>query len=99
MNQKQALTVIKQLGGNGFKVMTGAKYFINGPDGLSFMIGQNCHRINGVRIQLELTDVYTVEFLRMNKKGVTIVSKHENVYCSELRKLFEEHTGMYTSLY
>lgn len=98
MNQKQALTVIEQLGGNKFIVMTGAKHFINGPDGLSFMIGRNCHRINGVRIQLESTDVYTVEFLRMNKKGVTIVSKHEDVYCSELVALFEKCTGMYTSL-
>lgn len=30
MNQKQALTIIAQLGGNGFKVMTGAKNFVLG---------------------------------------------------------------------
>lgn len=41
MNQKQALTIIAQLGGNGFKVMTGAKNFIYGPDGLTFKIGKN----------------------------------------------------------
>lgn len=99
MNQKQALTIIAQFGGNGFKVMTGAKNFVFGPDGLTFKIGQNCHRINGVRVQLEPTDVYTVEFLRINKNGVTVVSKHEDVYCHDLQDLFEKKTGMYTSIY
>jgi len=99
MNQTQALTIIEQLGGNKFKVMTGAKNFTFGSSGLTFKIGSNCHRINAVRIQLEPTDVYTVEFLRASKKDVKVVSKHEDVYCSELRELFEKCTGMLTSLF
>jgi len=99
MNQKQALTIIAQLGGNGFKVMTGAKNFVYGSGALTFKIGRNCHNINGVCIHLEPTDVYTVEFLRVSKKGITVVSKHEDVYCHDLQNLFEKKTGMYTSLY
>ena len=99
MNQKQALAIIAQLGGNGFKVMTGAKNFTFGPSGLTFKIGQNSRRINGVRIQLEPTDVYTVEFLRINRNCVSVVSKHEDVYCHDLQELFEKNTGMYTTLY
>lgn len=99
MNQKQALTIIAQLGGNGFKVMTGAKNFVFGPEGLTFKIGRNAHRINGVRIQLEPTDVYTVFFLRVSKNGVVVASKHEDVYCHDLQDLFTKQTGMFTSLY
>lgn len=99
MNKEQALILIDQLGGNKFNVMVGAKNYVFGDNGLTFKIGRNCHGINGVRIQLEPTDVYTVEFLRVSKKGVIVKSKHEGVYCNELRSLFEKQTGMVTSLF
>ena len=99
MNLEQAQTIINQFGGNGFKMMTGAKNFTFGPDGLTFRIGRNCHKINGVRVQLEPTDVYTVEFLRVSKNGIKVASRHEDVYCHDLIDLFEVQTGMFASIY
>lgn len=99
MNRQQALTVIEQLGGNEFKAMVGVKTFIFSESGLSFGIGRNCHKINVVHIQLEPTDEYSVEFLRVSKKGMQVVSRYENVYWSDLKEIFEKATGLYTSLF
>lgn len=99
MDMKEAYSIIAQLGGNRFKSMTGAKDFAFGSDGLTFKIGRNANRINGVRINLESTDEYTVEFLRINKNGISIFSRHEQVYCDQLQELFTRQTGMYTTLF
>jgi len=98
MNFEQAQIVIDQLGGNKFTAMTGAKNFIYGPSGLSFKIGRNCYGANTVRIKLEPTDLYTVEFLKVSVKGIKVVSSHNNVYCDQLQELFARKTGMYTHL-
>ncbi len=92
------MTVIEQLGANKFKAMTGAKNFTYGPNGLTFNIGQNSKRINCVRIKIDQWDQYTVEFLRVSKKGIKTVSISENVYCDQLQELFTDQTGMYTHL-
>ena len=99
MNRDQAITIINQLGGNKFKAMTGAKDFTFGSIGLTFKIGRNAHRINYVRINLEPTDLYTVDFLRISKKNTTVVSKHEQIYCDQLQELFTKETGMLVSLF
>ena len=105
MNQSQAKVLLKQLGGNKFIMMTGAKNFGLGPKGMGFKIGRNSKKINYIRIDLDRgKDLYNIEFIRMaRKKGevsptLKVVKKIKGVYADQLQKMFTKYTGMYTSL-
>ena len=105
MNQSQAKVLLKQLGGNKFIMMTGAKNFGLGPKGMGFKIGRNSKKINYIRIDLDRgKDLYNMEFIRMaRKKGelsptMKVVKKIKGVYADQLQKMFTKYTGMYTSL-
>ena len=105
MDKRQAGETLKQLGGNRFIMMTGAKNFGVGPKGMGFKIGRNSKKINYIRIDLDRgKDLYNMEFIRMaRKKGelsptLKVVKKIKGVYADQLRDLFTKYTGMYTSL-
>jgi len=105
MDKRQAGETLKQLGGNRFIMMTGAKNFGVGPKGMGFKIGRNSKKINYIRIDLDRgKDLYNMEFIRMaRKKGelsptMKVVKKIKGVYADQLRDLFTKYTGMYTSL-
>ena len=53
MDKRQAGETLKQLGGNKFIAMTGAKNFAVGPKGMGFKIGRNSKSINYIRIDLK----------------------------------------------
>lgn len=59
-----ATTILQQLGGNHFIVMTGAKNFIAIKDGIRFTIGRNGSKANMVQIILKWDDTYTMQFWR-----------------------------------
>ena len=98
MNRQQADELRKQLGGNKFITMTGAKKFSFGSQGLGFRIGKNSKGINYVRIDLKSNDLYDMEFIRIRGTKVTVVKKETGVYNDQLQKIFTKHTGMYTRL-
>ena len=105
MDKRQAGETLKQLGGNRFIMMTGAKNFGVGPKGMGFKIGRNSKKINYIRIDLDRgKDLYNMEFIRMaRKKGelsptLKVVKKIKGVYADQLQSLFTKYTGMYTSL-
>lgn len=105
MDKRQAGETLKQLGGNRFIMMTGAKNFGVGPKGMGFKIGRNSKKINYIRIDLDRgKDLYNMEFIRMaRKKGelsptLKVVKKIKGVYADQLQNLFTKYTGMYTSL-
>lgn len=94
-----AQTILAQLGGNRFAVMTGAKNFLDGGNYLFFSIGRNSTKINRVRITLMGNDTYTVEFLRMYKLELKeVVAPIVGVYAEQLQPIFKQHTGMDTHL-
>lgn len=107
-----AKEIFKQLGGNQFAYITGAKNFLSssGELWLSFRIGRNGSKANYVKITLTPMDTYTMEFKRvtmprLNKKTLkfseykeTLVAKRENVYCDELQNVFTEITGLVTRM-
>lgn len=102
MNQNQIIaeTIVKQLGGNHFIVMTGSKNFVYGESNLSFKVGSGTKNgITHVRITLTPDDLYDMEFLKIRgmKEPVT-VAKHEDIYCDMLQDIFTSETGFYTSL-
>lgn len=95
-----AQTIIAQMGGNMFRMMTGAKDMValseneKQAGGVMFRIGKNAKGINKVLVRLTWADVYEVEFY----KEAQLIAKNEDVYCDYLAPVFEEQTGMYTSL-
>ena len=96
-----ANTILEQLGGRMFTMMTGARDLLStgdtakGPGSLRFRvpIGKGKSRI--VDIQLTHLDVYTVSFYTYQGK---LLSQHEDIYEDRLRWLFERETGLRTSL-
>jgi hypothetical protein len=99
MDKRQAGETLKQLGGNRFIAMTGAKNFAVGPKGMGFKIGKNAKNVNYVRIDLDRgKDLYDMYFNFVSVRGVKVKSKVKGVYADQLQKMFTKHTGMYTSL-
>lgn len=99
MSQEIAKTILSQLGGNMFRMMTGAKDFTTyGNGALGFRIGRNAKSVNFVRITLNAMDTYDCEFLAVAKTGIKVRAKAEGIYCDQLKETFTRHTGLYTSL-
>ena len=95
-----ASEILRQLGGNRFIAMTGAKNFTRNDttQTICFHIGKNCHSINYVRITLNSMDTYDVEFITL-RAGVTKVrATDEGIYNDQLQDVFTSRTGMYTRL-
>lgn len=92
--------ILRQLGGNHFVMMTGAKHLTGDTKVLSFKLPQGTTRNKATYVRVTLTpmDTYTVEFLKVRGLTVTPVSTHEDIYCDQLRSLFERQTGLRTSL-
>lgn len=97
-DQTVALTILAQLGGNRFRVMTGANLMTSTEKSLGFRIPAAKNRINYVRITLDGNDLYKVEFLAIRSGSVKTVSTVEGVGVENLRDVFTEATGLHTSL-
>lgn len=95
-----AKTILEQLGGRRFVAMTGAKNFLGGERTLSFRLPSYFARsgINAIRITLQPSDTYTVEFSRVRGVKFVPVSTHEGIYCDALPALFTAETGLLTTL-
>lgn len=93
-----AKTILEQLGGNRFVIMTGAKQFVASENSLTFRLPKAKLGINLVRIVLTPRDEYDVQFLKIRGTNVTQVVKAEGVYVENLRDVFTDNTGLHTSL-
>ena len=94
-----ANTIYRQLGGNKFRVMTGAKNMVSHEFALSMKIGRNKTNANFMVVELNGNDLYDVTFAKVTKMGeMKSVREYNDVYNDMLVSLFESHTGMYTTL-
>ena len=92
--------IYRQLGGNKFAVMTGAKNFMDIEIGIRMKIGRNKTNHNWMEVTLNSLDLYDVAFAKLTKLGERkSLKEYKNVYNDSLVELFETHTGMYTKLY
>ena len=87
-------TILKQLGGNRFVAMTGAKNLGTSGKDLSFSIGRNAKRVTHVHIKLTSMDLYDVEFINMRGAKRKVIKKVRGVYGDMLPKIFKKYTGM-----
>lgn len=104
-NQQIAQTILQQLGGRRFTTMTGARDLLAIEKGLQMKLPANFAKdgINCVRITLEPSDTYRVEFGRIvRRKGVpeyNIKTTSEGIYCDGLAATFRAATGLSTRLF
>lgn len=99
-----ANTILAQLGGGKFVIMTGAKDFIARPDSLTFKLPGGLTRDRGNRMTITLTqdDTYKVQYGRARMRNLEVkytkLAELEDVYADNLRVVFEDLTGFRTSL-
>jgi len=95
-----AETILKQLGGNKFRMMTGAKNLGGTENSLSMRIGRNSSNSNYLKITLNSMDTYDVKFSKLTRKfEEKSITEYNGVYNDSLVEVFERHTGMYTKLF
>ena len=95
ISSSEAKTLLKQLGGNRFMAMTGAKAFGIGKDGLHVKICRNAKSISHVVIDLDRgKDLYDMKFLRVRAGKIKVVKKIKGIYANQLGDIFKRYTGM-----
>jgi hypothetical protein len=94
MSKSQASELLKQLGGNKFISMTGAKNLTFSGLGLVMQIGKNSKGVTHVRFKLSSKDLYDVDFLSIRGSNVKTKSKEKGVYVDQLGKVFKKNTGL-----
>jgi hypothetical protein len=98
-NQEIAKTILQQLGGGQFVAVTGAHGFVAIDNGLQFQLHAGAKdKINKVRIVLTPADEYAVTFASVKHGAAQIVATLDGLYFDQLQDVFEEHTGLYTTL-
>ena len=91
--------IYRTLGGNKFRVMTGAKNMVSTENGIRMKIGRNKTNANWMEISLNSLDLYDITFAKVTRNfEMKSVKTYDNVYNDMLVSLFESHTGMYTTL-
>lgn len=107
MNNTVAQTILAQLGGRRFQMMTGVRKLSADGNTLSFVLpntkyGKSSVSVNGtiyvMRITLTAADDYTVRLEAMKAFKPTMLGETEGVYCDQLEQVFESMTGLYTRL-
>lgn len=96
--QNTSKTILDQLGGRRFIMMTGAKNFLTDGSDLTFSIPSARNGINRVQIKLNELDLYDIEFGRYQSLNYRTKAVLTNISCSALRETFTAHTGLYTAL-
>ena len=95
-----ARIIWEHLGGNKFRVMTGAKNLLNTGDGLAMKLGRNSSNSNYLKITLNSMDLYDMKFCKLTRKfEEKSVTEYSDVYNDMLTDVFTKHTGMYTKLF
>lgn len=96
-----ANTILAQLGGGRFLMMTGSKDLVGGERTLSMRLGRGTkNKATHMRVTLDATDTYTVDFMKWNRAKLEMqaVSSESMIYDDMLQSTFTSATGFYTSL-
>jgi hypothetical protein len=95
-----AETIIAQLGGKGkMYAMIGVKDYFAITNGVSIRwTARAKHGENHVQITLRPDDTYDVEFYKIDRYESRSLKRYEGVYADDLKRIFEEQTGLRLSL-
>lgn len=89
--------ILRQLGGNRFIAMTGAKDFAGTVNSLRFRIPRS-KGINIIKIELNSMDEYDLTFSYVHGAKATLVEEITGIYNDQLQEIFTRQTGLYTTL-
>ncbi len=90
--------ILRQLGGQEFIRMTGAKSLTGDERSLAMAIARNASGATRLKITLNENDLYDLEFGRTYRHELKLVEAHGNVHVEDLRATFSSVTGMDTRL-
>lgn len=98
-----AKAILTQMGGvNRISVMTNAKDFValDSPEqgGVQFGFKGNAKTGNKFRVILGWDDLYTVEFWYVRGTTMKKIAEFDMIYGDQLKRIFEDHTGLRLSL-
>lgn len=93
-----AQTILNQLGGRRFVMMTGSKNFISDGNTLSMKLTRNASKANYLRITLTGSDDYNMEFISARGSSINTKAEFNGVYADQLQSIFTSATGLYTRL-
>ena len=102
--EMDANVLFRQLGGNRFRAMTGAKDFMKDGNSLRMKIMKNNTGGNHLIITLNSNDLYDMRFEshRMNRKTyeltIKVKAEETNIPASNLQRVFTELSGLYTHM-
>ena len=98
-----ARTILEQIGGKRFDVMTGSRDFVDMGNGLRMSLARNKTSANRLDIIYDVgTDLYNMHFYRktFSKKNFESKEKdietHEGIFFDMLEEVFTQVTGLYT---
>jgi hypothetical protein len=99
----QVTEIIAQLGGPKIFAMAfkSCAYATSPKTQVTFAVApalKRAAKCSHVRVTLDPSDTYTVEFLKVAKFDCKTVSEVGDVYCDQLKELVEKTTGLYLSL-
>ena len=92
-----AKTILSQLGGPRFAIMTGAKNFMSDKKTLYFSIPR-AKGVNRIAVTLTPEDLYDMEFSYFHGGKLTVKNTVRGVYNDQLESIFTTETGLYTRL-
>jgi len=95
-----AVEILRQLGGNKFIAMTGAKNFHCDNKSMGFKLPGTMtkNRINHVFITLNCMDTYDIKFISIWGTKIKTVSTFEGAYNDMLKDIISSRTGLILSL-
>lgn len=98
-NVEIANTIIAQLGGAVARMMIGAKNAVAIENGLQLRFAAKAKNgANCVKIVLDASDTYTVEFYAIRGLNARKVSEESGHMDSTIKRYFERETGLYLSM-
>lgn len=102
-----AAEILRQLGGKRFAKVTGAKDFLGDEKSLMFSLPSTRHfvkdGINKVRITLDPSDTYTIEFMKISRRNgefnIKTIKETDGIYNDMLQEVFSRYTGLTTRVF
>ena len=91
-----AIEILRQLGGNKFIAMTGAKNFYATDNGMCFKLSSNMtkDRISHIKINLNSMDTYDIEYINIRAGVIKQIDTFNGAYNDMLRDIISSRTGL-----
>ena len=95
-----AIEILKQLGGNRFIAMTGARNFVADGNRMMFKLPGTMtkNRINYITITLNSMDTYDIKFVNLRGDKIKVIEEVSGVYNDMLQSVISDRTGLALSL-